>query len=838
MKLTNVLMLLFVTTSAYAKYDCDKYGNRVNQSYTGQLYICPSQQPYVPPAPVLNMCEKKFKAAGYDNDDWVCKKMSWNSKDINYVKWNDYFQCLDKVKPYKRYDTGIAEDCAQGWKNTYLTSDDVPKCVDKIESISRTVSPKVCLDPNTGKEVSTYAFDKCIRQLSPAQGLSDYDKINICTNFNGQDKVQCWNDARKYVRSQDAWTECNDYNVKQKVAADEFSGCMESMLDHKADPMAAFKLCTDLNNKYTQGCVEQNAPEYGIELMQDKCLEMDFRVIFYKPEFQDCVKDNKEALGMEKVLNFCTEYQDKLDHINSWSFKKCAETTVEYGIQKSTAYQLCTSVSTSQNLRNPEYVTCVKSGLNSGLLDYFGLRQNELDEKNKYVRGRINQSDANAFYYVFNDCKGDLKYQKHSKYNSYLKLYRDYNIHSEANFKNGNIRVGGLSALRFNEETKKAYLLSDDRGFNGDPRIYVYNYSFDKEGELKITEDKMIKFDKSKPQTNRGSGSHRRSGNATRFNMDPEGFDFLANGDMIVSSEMDDLGGSDFLTRFSAKGKEIDTIPIDIAFRPRTITEKKCKPIRSGRSSRSSRGQQGTPQQGGPQQGGAQQGAIVADAQPVKPVQEKCTYSYYQSGLQNNKSFESLSLTPDKQFLFTGNEAALQQDQRFTKSFFRGSKKTVDRVRLVKYQSVGGKFVEQGQYFYELEDEPDNGLVEVLALNEHILLTLERSWDNSARRLTSRIFLVNLANAENMLGMSDDKIENAKNTEKKLILDLDDIKNQMSPGFRRLDNLEGMALGPVLPNGKQSLVLTADNNFSTGQRSMIMLFEVKIDKLIEDGEKL
>ena len=39
-----------------------------------------------------------------------------------------------------------------------------------------------------------------------------------------------------------------------------------------------------------------------------------------------------------------------------------------------------------------------------------------------------------------------------------------------------------------------------------------------------------------------------------------------------------------------------------------------------------------------------------------------------------------------------------------------------------------------------------------------------------------------------------------------------------------LDNVEGMTIGPDLPDGRRSLVLVSDNNFAAGQFTQFLLF--------------
>jgi hypothetical protein len=39
-----------------------------------------------------------------------------------------------------------------------------------------------------------------------------------------------------------------------------------------------------------------------------------------------------------------------------------------------------------------------------------------------------------------------------------------------------------------------------------------------------------------------------------------------------------------------------------------------------------------------------------------------------------------------------------------------------------------------------------------------------------------------------------------------------------------IDNLEGICRGPKLPDGRESLVMVVDNNFSPNQRSQVLVF--------------
>ncbi|HCL05854.1 MAG TPA: hypothetical protein DHW64_07805, partial [Chitinophagaceae bacterium] len=58
-----------------------------------------------------------------------------------------------------------------------------------------------------------------------------------------------------------------------------------------------------------------------------------------------------------------------------------------------------------------------------------------------------------------------------------------------------------------------------------------------------------------------------------------------------------------------------------------------------------------------------------------------------------------------------------------------------------------------------------------------------------------------------------------KPLQKKLLLNLNDL------GIYT-DNVEGMSFGPILPNGKRTLWMIADNNFSAEEKTQLFLFEV------------
>tara|TARA_B110000046_G_scaffold162006_1_gene176025 strand:- start:10510 stop:10746 length:237 start_codon:yes stop_codon:yes gene_type:complete len=65
---------------------------------------------------------------------------------------------------------------------------------------------------------------------------------------------------------------------------------------------------------------------------------------------------------------------------------------------------------------------------------------------------------------------------------------------------------------------------------------------------------------------------------------------------------------------------------------------------------------------------------------------------------------------------------------------------------------------------------------------------------------------------------------------KRLILNFEDVKENLTEEV--VDNIEGITFGPKLPNGNQSLVLVADDNFQIygKQLNQFILLEIQTNK--------
>jgi len=194
------------------------------------------------------------------------------------------------------------------------------------------------------------------------------------------------------------------------------------------------------------------------------------------------------------------------------------------------------------------------------------------------------------------------------------------------------------------------------------------------------------------------------------------------------------------------------------------------------------------------------------------------------NGVRDNLAFEGLSEVPGTTTLFAAVESALHQDGP------EASLEVGTTCRILRYDLERGEVL--AEYVYELDAVPDrpqppngrgmNGLSAVLALDSDRLLALERSYSDGVGN-SVRLYDVDLAQATDVSGVPS--LQGVDRTglrlaDKRLVLDLDTLGIE-------LDNLEGLSLGPRLPDGRASLLLVSDNNFKPRvQRTQFLAFAV------------
>lgn len=199
-------------------------------------------------------------------------------------------------------------------------------------------------------------------------------------------------------------------------------------------------------------------------------------------------------------------------------------------------------------------------------------------------------------------------------------------------------------------------------------------------------------------------------------------------------------------------------------------------------------------------------------------------------GVRQNLAFESLTVSPDNRYLFTANEGALVQDGPAADL----GQETL--VRIVQYSSTRHRVLHEYVYVADPVVEepvpPDqfrvSGVVELLALdNRGTFLIMERSFSVGAGN-TVQIYEANVDGATDVSRIHAliDPITGMpvsfEPLEKRLLVNFADFG--IEP-----DNIEGMTLGPTLPDGRHSLIIVSDNNFAATQVTQIIALALELE---------
>ncbi len=175
-----------------------------------------------------------------------------------------------------------------------------------------------------------------------------------------------------------------------------------------------------------------------------------------------------------------------------------------------------------------------------------------------------------------------------------------------------------------------------------------------------------------------------------------------------------------------------------------------------------------------------------------------------------NLTFESLALTQDGRTLYTAVEGPLGPDGFATP--------VRARLRLLRYTADPG-FQPSAQFFYLAEAA--QGLSEIAALGPNDLLTLERGFIPGLGN-PIRLFRVSLTGAPDVTTRASLADTDLTPVPKTLLVDLGlcTVSTATHPGKQTnplLDNIESVTLGPLLPDGRQTLLLQSDDNFAADQ---------------------
>lgn len=355
-----------------------------------------------------------------------------------------------------------------------------------------------------------------------------------------------------------------------------------------------------------------------------------------------------------------------------------------------------------------------------------------------------------------------------------LRLLGQYSFESKRTFQD--TTVGGLSGLTYDAKRGVYYAICDDRGENQAPRFYTLQIDFDGSGikDVRVVGVTFLDRDAQTP----GIQPYERN------DTDLEEIILLADDTLLVSSERD-KDGKPWVRKFGLDGSLLGELPIPNRFI--TVTEP---------------GPDGRPR--------------------------------VTRGVRTNVGFEGLAITPSQQTLFVANEEALAQDGPLA------STSAGTNIRIFRMELYGAEGRNTAEYVYPVEkvfatpvpaDQfGDNGVSAMMwvgdLLPEYDLLVMERSFATGVGNDVN-IYGVNLEDATDVRDV--DALPNPYNgrfARKTLLV------NMASVGVAA-DNLEGLAVGPRLPNGKPSLIVMSDDNFSAfdpPQVNQFLLFEIDTNR--------
>jgi hypothetical protein len=191
------------------------------------------------------------------------------------------------------------------------------------------------------------------------------------------------------------------------------------------------------------------------------------------------------------------------------------------------------------------------------------------------------------------------------------------------------------------------------------------------------------------------------------------------------------------------------------------------------------------------------------------------------SGARPNATIEGLSFSPDGRALWLSMEAPLIQD---------GPASSLGAGGLARISRLDREGRVQAQYAYRLDPiqaaaarRSDNGISEILALDDHQLLVLERSGIEDADghfTFHCRLYAVDVRGGQDVAAVPSLAARPVRPLAKRLLLNFDRLAGVPA------SNLEAMAWGPDQPGGGRTLVLAADDNFDALQRGQVLVLGV------------
>ena len=198
-------------------------------------------------------------------------------------------------------------------------------------------------------------------------------------------------------------------------------------------------------------------------------------------------------------------------------------------------------------------------------------------------------------------------------------------------------------------------------------------------------------------------------------------------------------------------------------------------------------------------------------------------------GSRINKTLEGLAVSPDSRTAWVAMESPLLQDGPVSTVQDAGGSCRFTLIDLTSnHLSTALR-----QIAYQPDAIPrapmpssangDNGVVEILMLDAHRMLVLERAYMaglGDRQRNSLRLYAIDTRLATDTLNIAALTSSNHQPVVKTLVADFASF-----PALARLDNTEGMCWGPMLPGGSRTLLFVSDDNFNPLQITQLLAFE-------------
>jgi hypothetical protein len=193
-------------------------------------------------------------------------------------------------------------------------------------------------------------------------------------------------------------------------------------------------------------------------------------------------------------------------------------------------------------------------------------------------------------------------------------------------------------------------------------------------------------------------------------------------------------------------------------------------------------------------------------------------------GIQNNLAFESMTLSLDGEprRLFAVTENPLVQDVIDGKDT-KAARTTGGRSRWLHYL-LGSSPSISSEHLYSIDPAPvaslEHGISEIQPLdNSGHFITLERSFGLYGFRVKLFQAATPAATDTSKIASFKSNVGNIQPIAKQLLWDSKTAKQSV-------DNVEGMAIGPRLPDGSNLFLTVSDDNFRKRQSTQFLLFKL------------